>query len=52
MEGLPTRLTRRKASVGLFLFKALFMPAEPAVKRTVAFVDGQNLFHNARNVFG
>ena len=28
------------------------MPAEPAVKRTVAFVDGQNLFHNARNVFG
>jgi uncharacterized LabA/DUF88 family protein len=28
------------------------MPAEPTVKRTVAFVDGQNLFHNARNVFG
>jgi hypothetical protein len=28
------------------------MPAEPAVKRTVAFIDGQNLFHNARNVFG
>ena len=28
------------------------MPAEPAVKRTVAFVDGQNLFHNTRNVFG
>ena len=28
------------------------MPAEPAVKRTIAFVDGQNLFHNARNVFG
>jgi uncharacterized LabA/DUF88 family protein len=21
------------------------MPAEPAVKRTIAFVDGQNLFH-------
>ena len=28
------------------------MPAEPAVKRTVAFIDGQNLFHNARNAFG
>jgi uncharacterized LabA/DUF88 family protein len=28
------------------------MPAEPAVKRTIAFVDGQNLFHNARNAFG
>ena len=24
------------------------MPVEPAVKRTIAFVDGQNLFHNAR----
>jgi uncharacterized LabA/DUF88 family protein len=28
------------------------MPAEPAVKRTIAFVDGQNLFHNSRNAFG
>jgi len=28
------------------------MPAEPAVKRTIAFVDGQNLFHNCRNAFG
>jgi uncharacterized LabA/DUF88 family protein len=28
------------------------MPPEPAVKRTIAFVDGQNLFHNVRNVFG
>jgi len=28
------------------------MPAEPAVKRTIAFVDGQNLFHNCRNGFG
>ena len=28
------------------------MPAEPAVKRTIAFVDGQNLFHNVRSVFG
>jgi hypothetical protein len=28
------------------------MPAEPAVKRAIAFIDGQNLFHNARNAFG
>lgn len=28
------------------------MPAEPATKRTVAFVDGQNLFHAARESFG
>lgn len=28
------------------------MPAEPASKRAVAFVDGQNLFYAARTVFG
>lgn len=28
------------------------MPPEPAVKRTVAFVDGQNLFHSIRESFG
>lgn len=28
------------------------MPAEPPVKRAVAFVDGQNLFHAARVAFG
>jgi uncharacterized LabA/DUF88 family protein len=28
------------------------MPAEPDVKRTVAFFDGQNLFHHARAAFG
>lgn len=28
------------------------MPPEPAVKRTVAFIDGQNLFHSARESFG
>jgi len=28
------------------------MPAEPAIKRAIALVDGQNLFHNARNAFG
>jgi len=28
------------------------MPSEPSTKRAVAFVDGQNLFHAAREVFG
>ena len=28
------------------------MPAEPTVKRAVAFVDGQNLFYAAKNAFG
>jgi len=28
------------------------MPPEPSVKRTVAFVDGQNLFHAAKSAFG
>jgi len=28
------------------------MAQEPVVKRTIAFVDGQNLFHMARKAFG
>ncbi len=28
------------------------MPREPATKRVVAFVDGQNLFHAVREAFG
>ena len=28
------------------------MPIEPSVKRTVAFIDGQNLYHAARESFG
>jgi uncharacterized LabA/DUF88 family protein len=28
------------------------MPSEPATKRVVAYVDGQNLFHAAREAFG
>ena len=28
------------------------MPVEPSEKRTVAFIDGQNLFHSARETFG
>ena len=28
------------------------MDGEPPIKRAVAFVDGQNLFHAAREAFG
>lgn len=28
------------------------MPTEPAMRRAVAFIDGQNLFHSARAAFG
>ena len=28
------------------------MPAEPAIKRAAVFIDGQNLFHAAREAFG
>ncbi len=28
------------------------MPSEPSVKRTIAFIDGQNLFHTAKQAFG
>jgi uncharacterized LabA/DUF88 family protein len=28
------------------------LPVEPAVKRTVAFFDGQNLFHGVKEAFG
>jgi uncharacterized LabA/DUF88 family protein len=28
------------------------MPAEPSAKRVVAFIDGQNLFHAAKEAFG
>ena len=28
------------------------MPTEPATKRAIAFVDGQNLFYAAKNAFG
>jgi uncharacterized LabA/DUF88 family protein len=38
--------------VGLFVSGALRVAAEPLVKRAVAFIDGQNLFHAVRNAFG
>lgn len=44
-------LRGRKATRG-FLFPGFAMSSEPALIRTVAFVDGQNLFHSAREAFG
>ncbi|MCE0522169.1 MAG: hypothetical protein LV480_04590 [Methylacidiphilales bacterium] len=28
------------------------MPVEPALKRTIAFIDGQNLYRSAKEAFG
>ncbi|NJN71141.1 MAG: DUF1559 domain-containing protein, partial [Nitrospira sp.] len=44
-------LTRRKPRAGLFS-PSLPMALEPVKKRVIAFVDGQNLFHAAREAFG
>ncbi len=35
-----------------YFFPGLVVPPEPPVKRAVTFVDGQNLFHAARESFG
>src|SRR5258708_10691410 len=48
---IPTHWTRRKPSGGLFIYR-VGMPIEPADKRTIAFFDGQSLFHAARAAFG
>lgn len=39
-----------KARAGLFFLTS--MPSEPPQKRSIVFVDGQNLFHAAREAFG
>jgi hypothetical protein len=49
----PPRRISRKASGGVLLFLGEFgVPVEPGVKRVIAFVDGQNLFHAAKKAFG
>lgn len=35
-----------------YLFQEVSVPPEPSHKRTVVFVDGQNLFHSVRESFG
>lgn len=49
---LPPRPICRKARTGLFFSGVGSLRNEPAVKRAVAFIDGQNLFHSARSAFG
>lgn len=46
------RLISRKASGGVIFFLGGLMPAEPQIKRAIAFVDGQNLFYAAKLAFG
>jgi len=36
----------------LFLERRFPIPSEPSIKRTIAFVDGQNLFYAAKSAFG
>lgn len=35
-----------------YLFRGTVAPTEPALKRAITFLDGQNLFHSVRESFG
>src|SRR5271157_1792128 len=50
----PRSMCRKALGRGYFLGSAMStaVPAEPLVKRAVAFFDGQNLFHAAKEAFG
>ncbi len=41
-----------KGPDGVIFLEKIVAPQEPTTKRAVAFVDGQNLFHAAREAFG
>jgi uncharacterized LabA/DUF88 family protein len=41
-----------KGPGGVIFLEKIVAPQEPTTKRAVAFVDGQNLFHAAREAFG
>ncbi len=45
------RSTRRKASGGVISFQGASLPPEPPAKRVVAFFDGQNLLHAAKEAY-
>ncbi len=50
---LPPARHAERPRAGLFSLTAPpLMPVEPAVKRALTFIDGQNLFHSARLAFG
>jgi uncharacterized LabA/DUF88 family protein len=42
----------RDALSGVLLFWENIMSTEPSIKRTIAFIDGQNLFHSVKDAFG
>ena len=48
---LPARHAARPRA-GLLIPAGISVPPEPSVKRAIAFIDGQNLFHAAREAFG
>ena len=48
---LPARHAARPRA-GLFFDRYLILTDEPAIKRAIAFVDGQNLFYAAKEAFG
>ncbi len=44
--------TSRKASGGVTFLRGYSVLPEPAIKRARAYIDGQNLFHAAKEAFG
>ncbi len=46
------RSTKPQALGGVIFCRRFGVPREPSVKRTAVFVDGQNLFHAAKEAFG
>jgi hypothetical protein len=49
---LPPAGSAERPPAGLFISRREIMSIEPAVKRTIAFFDGQNLFHHSKEAFG
>ncbi len=50
--GLAPRSTRRRPRAGLLVFSEALPCLLSHLTRTIAFVDGQNLFHAAKEAFG
>ena len=48
---LPARYAERPRA-GLFFWGLPAIPLEPAIKRAIIFVDGQNLYRSAKEAFG
>ena len=47
---LPVRLVERPQA-GLFFVEYPILTAEPSIKRTIAFIDSQNLFYSVKEAF-